>query len=105
MATDTEIPTEAQEAPQNFIDKMETCGEISQWERYIQTFRFASTRDREVVKGHVQFGQETLNDFPEFKQEFCHGMKLRGWEIKNTSAPKSVAFKSVMTEVIRSRGW
>jgi hypothetical protein len=105
MSDDEEIPKETHDILSAFSAKMSELGSPTEWERYVQVCRTAGTRDRAVKKFHLQLSLLALTEFPDFAEAFRIALRKRGWTPKDSTAPTSQAFKSVISSVSSRREW
>jgi hypothetical protein len=105
IATDEEVAETDIVNIKAFLTEMERQPEPAHWERYIIVCRSASTRDRAVLKLHVQLARKAMSSFPLFEESLRNALQARGWTPKDAMAPTSVSYKSVIKEVAKRRGW
>jgi hypothetical protein len=103
MTTDEEIPMETRTKLQDFLTSMKNAGDHKHWDRYATVFRTAGTRDKAVLKLHCQFTNLAMMEFPDIVEATRIALSRRGWTPKDGTAPRSQAFKAVITSVNRRR--
>jgi hypothetical protein len=92
-------------AVQEFLAHMKESPTPAKWEQHITVFRTATTRDREIMKLHIQMTKEAEAEFHDLIKSIRLLLLPRGWQPKDATAPTSIAYKSVAKEVSKRRGW
>jgi hypothetical protein len=78
LRDDEELTEDMRRQMEALLQKLEELACPLQCEKYIQTFRVATTRDQAVVKGHFQFSMQLMSEFPHFvgggsRRQWNHG--------------------------------